>query len=100
MSTASEMTYSQVWTQQIGDLCRTAERQTRLASLNAGARVAVIQGEINRDAVLDIVRRLGDVSIKDVAEATGLTRETSTKHLRDLLAAGLVRVEQRRWWLA
>ena len=92
------MTACQSWTEQINRLCRSADRRQRLAGLPPGARVAALEGEHNRQIVLALVSNLGDVSITEVVERTGLTRETVSKHLRDLATAGqVIRLPSKRW---
>ena len=48
-----------------------------------------------RDRVLRVVSQEGPVSIAGLVERLGLTQPQTSKHLRVLRDAGLVRVEQR-----
>ncbi len=51
-------------------------------------------GDPHRRAVLDLLAQ-GELSVGELVERLGLTQPQTSKHLRVLREAGLVRVEQR-----
>lgn len=70
------------------------------AGMSAGARAMAAAGAQNREIILDLVRRLGPVSLSAVVTGTALSRETVRKHLYALADDRLVRRESYSAWVA